>query len=118
MSVVQECEGVVELKGLFEDLNSAYFVMEHCTGGDLEQLVQVSAVLTVECCPQGPHRALHQGRPQAAGAGEQCCQNSGLQLFVKALKGNSFQGPPVATACHYFVTPQQNLVSACLVMNH
>lgn len=46
MSVVQECEGVVQLKGLFEDMNSAYFVMERCTGGDLEQLVQNHGRLT------------------------------------------------------------------------
>lgn len=41
MATVQECDGVVSLRGLFEDHNSAYFVMDHCTGGDLEQLVQV-----------------------------------------------------------------------------
>lgn len=53
MSVVQECEGVVELKGLFEDLNSAYFVMEHCSGGDLEQLVQVRTVAAPVACTIG-----------------------------------------------------------------
>ena len=41
MAAVQECDGVVSLRGLFEDVNSAYFVMDHCSGGDLEQLVQV-----------------------------------------------------------------------------
>ena len=54
MATVQECDGVVSLRGLFEDHNSAYFVMDHCTGGDLEQLVQVR-VPTVS----GPSWALY-----------------------------------------------------------
>ncbi len=41
MAAVQDCDGVVRLRGLFEDGSSAYMVMDHCTGGDLEELVQV-----------------------------------------------------------------------------
>lgn len=43
MVAVQECDGVVRLKGLFEDATSAYFVLEQCSGGDLEQLIAVRA---------------------------------------------------------------------------
>lgn len=41
MAAVQDCEGVVRLRGLYEDASSAYMVLDHCTGGDLEELVQV-----------------------------------------------------------------------------
>lgn len=41
MAAVQDCEGVVRLRGLYEDASSAYVVMDHCAGGDLEELVQV-----------------------------------------------------------------------------
>jgi hypothetical protein len=45
MAAVQDCEGVVRLRGLYEDASSAYMVLDHCTGGDLEELVQVPSVL-------------------------------------------------------------------------
>jgi len=38
---VQSCDNVVTLRGIFEDASSAYLVMEHCSGGDLEQLLEV-----------------------------------------------------------------------------
>ena len=38
---VQTCDNVVSLRGIFEDASSAYLVMEHCSGGDLEQLLEV-----------------------------------------------------------------------------
>lgn len=43
---VQSCESVIELRGIFEDTSSAYLVMEHCTGGDLEQLLERGGPLT------------------------------------------------------------------------
>ena len=38
---VQSCENVIGLLGTFEDSSTAYVVMDHCTGGDLEQLLEV-----------------------------------------------------------------------------
>lgn len=38
---VQSCENVIPLRGIFEDSSNAYLVMDHCTGGDLEQLLEV-----------------------------------------------------------------------------
>jgi calcium/calmodulin-dependent protein kinase I len=37
---VQSCDNVVSLRGIFEDSSSAYLVMDHCSGGDLEQLLE------------------------------------------------------------------------------
>ena len=42
---VQTCDNVVSLRGIFEDASSAYLVMDHCSGGDLEQLLEVRAPL-------------------------------------------------------------------------
>lgn len=49
MAAVQDCDGVVRLRGLFEDGSSAYMVMDHCTGGDLEELVQVRSCGSLLC---------------------------------------------------------------------
>ena len=48
---VQSCESVITLRGIFEDSSSAYLVMDHCTGGDLEQLLEV-------CRPRWPRPGL------------------------------------------------------------
>lgn len=58
MAAVQDCDGVVRLRGLYEDATSAYMVMDHCTGGDLEELVQVGCfclcMLSVRITTQVP----------------------------------------------------------------
>ena len=38
---VQECLGVVQLYETFEDAEKVFFVCELCSGGDLEQIVEV-----------------------------------------------------------------------------
>ncbi|KAL3160141.1 hypothetical protein ABBQ32_010910 [Trebouxia sp. C0010 RCD-2024] len=40
------CEHVVKLQGKFEDDGFAYLVMEHCGGGDLDQLIQSQGQLS------------------------------------------------------------------------
>ena len=44
---LQNSGNAVELKGVYEDSNSVYIVMEECLGGDLEQLMDVCIEL---CC--------------------------------------------------------------------
>lgn len=41
LNSLARCEHVVKLQGKFEDDGFAYLVMEHCGGGDLDQLIQV-----------------------------------------------------------------------------
>ncbi|KAL3158440.1 hypothetical protein ABBQ38_010674 [Trebouxia sp. C0009 RCD-2024] len=44
LNSLARCEHVVKLQGKFEDDGFAYLVMEHCGGGDLDQLIQAIAV--------------------------------------------------------------------------
>jgi len=37
-----DCEHIVKLQAKFEDDGFAYLVMEHCSGGDLDHLLDVS----------------------------------------------------------------------------
>ena len=47
---VQTCDNVVSLRGIFEDASSAYLVMDHCSGGDLEQLLEVCSMTRLSTC--------------------------------------------------------------------
>ncbi len=40
-----DCEHIVKLQAKFEDDGFAYLVMEHCSGGDLDHLLDVSYCL-------------------------------------------------------------------------
>lgn len=49
---LQRCKGAVRLLGCFEDANHVMLVMELCTGGDLQQYVDVSAAGCAVPAPQ------------------------------------------------------------------
>ena len=44
------CEHVVKLQAKFEDDGFAYLVMEHCSGGDLDNLLQVCSIVHAQHC--------------------------------------------------------------------
>lgn len=41
MGSIQECNNVVRLHGVYEDDLQVYLVMELCSGGDLERILEV-----------------------------------------------------------------------------
>lgn len=42
MGTIQECCNVIGLHGVYEDDEKVYVVMELCSGGDLERVLEVS----------------------------------------------------------------------------
>ena len=45
MGTIQECSNVIGLHGVYEDDAQVYVVMELCSGGDLERVLEVSFAL-------------------------------------------------------------------------
>ena len=51
MGSLQECGNVVRLHGVYEDDAQVYVVMELCSGGDLERVLEVRQHFLQALCP-------------------------------------------------------------------
>jgi len=47
MGSIQDCGNVVGLHGVYEDDAQVYLVMELCSGGDLERVLEVSCTICI-----------------------------------------------------------------------
>lgn len=54
MGSIQDCVNVIGLHGVYEDDAQVYLVMELCSGGDLERVLEVGCTTCISRVPRSP----------------------------------------------------------------